>query len=100
MKAYVKFVCSAACLILLELNGQAAKVSSSPQQYLFGQATFSGPASPSFVASGDFNGDGKLDYILADPQHAVVSLLIGRLDGTFAPPVNLSPWQTSMEMGH
>lgn len=94
MKAYVKRFSGVACLILLGLNGQAAKVSTSPQQYLFGQATFSGPASPSFVASGDFNGDGKLDYILADSQHAVVSLLIGRLDGTFAPPLSFSTGST------
>jgi FG-GAP-like repeat len=95
MKVYGKFSCGVVmCLILLGLNGQAAKVSSSPRQYLFGQATFPGPASPSYVVSGDFNGDGKLDFVLADPQHAVVSVLIGRPDGTFAPPVNFSTGNT------
>src|SRR5258705_5420493 len=95
MKMYGKFSCGVVmCLILLGLNGQAAKVSSSPQQYLFGQATFPGPASPSYVASGDFHGDGKLDFVLADPQHAVVSVLIGRPDRTFAPPVNFSTGNT------
>lgn len=94
MKVCGKFFCGVACVILLALNGQAAKVTTSPEQYLFGQATFPGPASPSYVASGDFNGDGKLDFVLADPQHAVVSVLIGRPDGTFAPPVNFSTGKT------
>ena len=38
---------------------------------------------PSSVAAGDFNGDGKLDLVIANTQDGTVSVLLGNGDGTF-----------------
>jgi hypothetical protein len=40
------------------------------------------------VAIGDFNGDGKLDLVVADNGSNTVSVLIGNGDGTFQPSVD------------
>jgi hypothetical protein len=40
--------------------------------------------SPYFVATGDFNGDGKLDFAATDLYDDTVSILLGHGDGTFA----------------
>jgi len=51
----------------------------------------SGPAletSSNFIAAGDFNGDGKAD--LASLDGSTFEILIGKGDGTFAPPVTYS----------
>lgn len=39
--------------------------------------------SPYFVATGDFNGDGKLDFAATDLYDDTVSILLGHGDGTF-----------------
>jgi hypothetical protein len=47
-------------------------------------------AAPKYLATGDFNGDGKPDLaVIVRPngQTAVVSILLGNGNGTFAPPV-------------
>jgi hypothetical protein len=43
---------------------------------------------PVFVAVADFNGDGKLDFAVADPGTNKVSVLLGNGDGTFGSPVS------------
>ena len=48
---------------------------------------FGAGASPSSVAVGDFNGDGKLDMAVANFGSASISILLGNGDGTFKPPV-------------
>lgn len=51
-----------------------------------GDGTFTqGPSltANGFVAVGDFNGDGKLDFAVADPQHNTVTIFLGNGDGTF-----------------
>ena len=59
--------------------------------YAFGVGTFAVPESPTAIAVGDFNGDGRLDlavtsgYVLAN---GMVSILLGRVDGSFPPAVN------------
>lgn len=40
------------------------------------------------VELGDFNGDGKLDLVVANPAERSVSVLLGKGDGTFEAPVN------------
>ena len=42
---------------------------------------------PGFIASGDFNGDGKLDLAVANLSDNTVSILLGKGDGTFKPQV-------------
>jgi hypothetical protein len=51
--------------------------------------TSTGDASP--AASGDFNGDGKLDVILSTGIVPSVSLLVGNGDGTFTVGSSLAP---------
>lgn len=50
---------------------------------------------PSFIATGDFNGDGYTDLAVADEGNATVSIFLGNGDGTFKPrvdyPVGNSP---------
>jgi hypothetical protein len=41
-------------------------------------------ATPSSVALGDLNGDGRLDFVIANLSPATVSVLLGNGDGTFA----------------
>ncbi len=49
------------------------------------QPVISSTTSPNyFVATGDFNGDGRPDIVVIDPPH--ISLLLGNGDGTFGPP--------------
>jgi hypothetical protein len=43
---------------------------------------------PSWVAVGDFNGDGKLDMVIANAHSDSVSVLLGNGDGTFQPKVD------------
>ncbi len=59
------------------------------------QRRFDATASPDSLAAGDFNGDGKVDLVAVQSvQRAglpfVVGVLMGRGDGTFAPPVKLT----------
>jgi len=55
----------------------------SPSGYAAGTA-------PGFVAVGDFNGDGKLDMVVANSSSNNVSILLGNGDGTFQAAVNYS----------
>lgn len=43
---------------------------------------------PSFVALGDFNGDGKIDMAVANAVSNTVSILLGNGDGTFQPNID------------
>jgi len=66
-----------------------------------GDGTFQPPVQypttewPGFVATGDFNNDGKPDLIIVNRQY--VSVMLGNGDGTFQPPIDntiLSPSDT------
>ena len=47
------------------------------------EQTFVAGISPVSVAVGDFNGDGKSDLAVADPETDSVSVLVGNGDGSF-----------------
>jgi hypothetical protein len=47
-------------------------------------------AFPSSVATGDLNGDGSLDLVVADGDDKAVSILYGNSDGTFQPAIQLA----------
>jgi dienelactone hydrolase len=47
-------------------------------------------SSPRALATGDFNGDGKLDIAVANEQFSV-AILLGNGDGTFGPPTVYGP---------
>lgn len=61
-----------------------------------GDGTFQAPSTyatgsyPSFIATGDFNGDGKLDLVTANLADSSLSLLLGNGDGTFKTATNMA----------
>ena len=57
-----------------------------PSPFIAQSATLSVPASPDFVTTGDFNGDGHLDLAVAAKGGTSVYLLIGDGKGNFAAP--------------
>jgi hypothetical protein len=60
----------------------------SAQTYIFGRADFPAGAAPVSVATGDLNGDGKLDLVVTNSTDNTVSILLGDADGTFSLPVD------------
>jgi hypothetical protein len=51
-------------------------------------ATYATDSTSLSLAIGDFNGDAKLDLVVANQLHDDVSVLLGNGDGTFQPAVN------------
>ena len=73
----------AGLLVFMTLAASASTVQFKPaQSYAVG-------TTPTAVAVGDFNGDGKLDVAVANNGSSNVSILLGHGDGTFQPAVNL-----------
>src|SRR5204863_376902 len=57
----------------------------------FGNAVhFNTGANPQAIATGDFNGDGKMDLAVANAGSANVALLLNRGEATFAPAIQYS----------
>src|SRR4051812_28300949 len=48
--------------------------------------TLLGQGNPTCVVAGDFNGDGRGDIVVAN-NNAILNVLLGRGDGTFAPSI-------------
>jgi hypothetical protein len=55
---------------------------------LQGQKMYGVEGSPTSLAAGDFNGDGKLDLVTANRYGNSISVLLGNGDGTFQPAVS------------
>jgi streptogramin lyase len=57
---------------------------------------------PNAVVTADLNGDGKLDLVTVNPGDGTLSVLLGKGDGTFFPPVPvyppqpMIPWQVAV----
>jgi hypothetical protein len=62
----------------------------SAQQYIFGRADFAVGKEPLSIASGDFNGDGRLDLVLPNASDNTVSVLLRKSDGTFSSQLTFS----------
>src|SRR5579863_1260981 len=98
---------SAALVVILGL-GSFLTPPASAQSYIFGRADFPTGNAPAAIASGDFNGDGRLDLaVVTSPQACQsmcppgsVAILLGKPDGTFGPatdfPVGNSPLAIAM----
>src|SRR5437868_7412557 len=54
------------------------------QSYLYNRSDFGTGNNPAAVILADFNGDGRLDFAVANSGSNTVSILLGRPDGTFA----------------
>jgi hypothetical protein len=55
----------------------------SAQTYIFGRADFPVNGTPVAVATGDFNGDGRVDVVSVNFTTSTVSILLGKSDTTF-----------------
>ena len=61
---------------------------SAAQVYTFNAATFGTGNNPSAAATGDFNGDGRLDVAVVNYNDNTVSVLLGNADGSYEPHVD------------
>src|SRR5580658_362862 len=80
-------------------HAQVPTVTATPNSIPFGKQpvgktatmpSYTAGANPYSVATGDFNGDGKLDIAVANSSGNNISVLFGDGKGTFNPPVNYS----------
>ncbi len=74
----------AVALTFLSILCSAASV----QPYALGAGAFPVGQGPTAIVAADFNGDGRTDLAIADGNG--VSVLLGQLDGSFAPKVDYS----------
>lgn len=65
-------------------------ISTPTASIVFSESAFGASASPYGLATGDFNGDGKLDLAVANIDVDSVSILLGNGNGTFANHVDYS----------
>ncbi len=89
-------------LLLLVLVGSLAR-SAFAQNYAFNRIDYPVGQSPRALAVGDFNGDGKMDIVVADTNDPgdKLSILLGNSDGTFAAaaPITIGGQPTSVAVG-
>jgi hypothetical protein len=58
------------------------------QTFVFGKAGISLAAKPNYVAQGDFNGDGVLDFAVSNTAANTVSIILSKPNGEYAPKVD------------
>jgi len=73
----------------LMLLAAAVPVFGKPVSFNVPQRDFTLPIFPAAVATGDFNGDGKLDVVATQAGSTAVAVLLGKGNGTFQPPINV-----------
>src|SRR5258707_13934946 len=92
--AQIALVCA-----VLSLAGREAQA----QTYVFGNASYSAPGlnSTSAITNADFNGDGIPDVVILGSTSGglVLSIFLGRPDGSFAPRVDYSVQATGFTVG-
>jgi hypothetical protein len=73
----------------------------SAQTFSFGQAVLPAGTQPLSIATGDFNGDGKLDLAVANGTDNTVSVFLGKPDGSFSPRIDYptGPQPSSVTIG-
>ncbi len=71
-----------------------------PQGFESASTEWPVPIAPDFLVSGDFNGDGRVDVVVAQRGHSVAYFLAGRKDG-FAPivPIELGSGVDALAAG-
>ena len=67
-------------------NAVFFQVASPTPTAAFANSSTYGSLSPTFVATADLNGDGKLDLVINIYDQAEIAVLFGNGDGTFQPP--------------
>jgi hypothetical protein len=55
---------------------------------------------PADIIVGDFNGDGKLDFVTANFGSSQVSVLLGNSNGTFQAPMNFNTYKSNISDGN
>ena len=68
------------------------------QIYVFGRADYATGNFPSAVATGDFNGDGRLDVAVVNTGDKTVSIRLGNSDSTFQAATDLPTGTTPVAM--
>jgi hypothetical protein len=80
-------LCLFTCIALLTVAATAFAQFPSPISFGPPQ-TYTVGDYPRSVATGDFNGDSKLDLVVTNYTDSTISILLGNGDGTFQAPVN------------
>jgi hypothetical protein len=73
-----------AVVCALMLSGSAIQA----QTFVFGKAGIGLAAKPNYVAQGDFNGDGVLDFAVSNTGANTVSIILSKANGAYEPKVD------------
>jgi hypothetical protein len=77
-------------IIILLLAGLAFRPLAQAQEFVTPPFYPSVGLQPNYIATGDLNGDGKVDIVLSDYYSSEISVLINKGDGTFQRAVTYS----------